>query len=97
MPYRNINIKATLTSNGEPLAQKLISFKYRVSGSTTWIDIGTQPTDQNGVALLTFNVQVPKEYDFRADFLGDDAYEPSYAELLYQRIKASTTLELTVQ
>ena len=70
---------------------------YRPSGSTEWLEIGTNPhtTDANGKVSDTVSLEVPGDYDFRAEFPGDDQYEASSAELTNQRIKAKTTISLT--
>jgi len=94
---RSVVLQATLRDqNNSPIANKTIAFKYRTSGATTWTDGGTATTNSNGTASVTLNLAVPQTYDFRAEFAGDTDYEPSHAELLNQKIKAKTTITLTV-
>jgi len=99
MATRPVLIRALLAdSEGTPLAGKPVSLYYRPSGSTTWLDIGTNPhtTGSDGYVSDTISVTVPANYDFRAEFAGDDDYEASSAELDNQRIKAKTVLTLTI-
>jgi len=99
MTTRNVLVKALLVdSEGTPLPNKPVSLYYRQSGSTTWLDIGTNPhtTGSDGYASDTISVTVPANYDFRAEFAGDEDYEASYAELLNQRIKAKIVLTLSI-
>jgi len=94
---RDVKLEATLTdSGGSPLAGKTISFKYRASGETTWTDAGTGTTDSSGKASVTVSLAAPGTYDFRAEFAGDDEYEPSSDEKDNVTIKAKTVLTLTV-
>ena len=95
MPTRNVQLTATLTSDGSPLSGKTISFKYRVSGTTTWTDAGTATTNANGNATVTVSLTVPQTYDFRAEFAGDTDYEASYAEVTNYKVKAKTAIALT--
>jgi len=99
MGTRPVLVKALLAdSGGTPLAGKPVNLYYRQSGSTTWLDIGTNPhtTGSDGYASDTISVTVPANYDFRAEFPGDEDYEASYAELLNQKIKAKTVITLTI-
>lgn len=99
MATREVQVVATLTdANGNPLSGKSVNLYYRVSGQTTWNDIGTNPhtTDENGQVSDTITLTVPGNYDFRAEFPGDDQYEASYAELTDQSIKSKTLIQLTV-
>jgi len=99
MPTRSVLVEATLAdSDGNPLSGKPVYLYYRPSGSTEWLDIGTNPhtTDANGKVSDTISLSVPGDYDFRAEFPGDDSYEPSSTELLSQRIKAKTVITLSI-
>jgi hypothetical protein len=96
MPTRNVQLRATLLSDNTPVSGKTISFKYRLTGTTTWTDAGTGTTDANGVATVTVSLTVPQTYDFRAEFAGDDQYEASSAEVSSYTVKAKTTITLTV-
>jgi len=99
MPTRTVQVTAKLTdTDGNPLSGKPIYLRYRPSGTTTWYDIGTNPhtTDTNGEVTDTVDLDVPGTYDFRAEFPGDDQYEPSSATLTDQTIKAKTQITLTV-
>jgi len=99
MPTRTVQVTATLKdSDGNPLSGKSVNLYYRASGETTWSDIGTNPhtTDSNGQVTDTIDLSVPGTYDFRAEFPGDDDYEPSSAELTNQHIKAKTTITLEI-
>jgi hypothetical protein len=69
---------------------------YRVSGTTEWTTIGTANTDNNGNATITVSLTVPQTYDFRAEFTGDDVYEPSYAEIDNYMVRAKTVITLTI-
>ena len=94
---RSVIVQATLKDqDNSPVSGKTIAFKYKVSGATTWSDGGTATTDANGTASVTLSLSVPQSYDFRAEFAGDADYEPSYAELLNQKIKAKTAITLTI-
>jgi len=94
---RNVVIQATLKDqDGNPVANKTINFYYRVSGETTWNNAGSDTTDNNGVASVTVNLDVPQTYDFRAEFTGDEDYEPSSAELDNVKVKAKTTITLEI-
>jgi hypothetical protein len=96
MPARNVQLTATLTSDGTPVSGKTINFYYRVTGATTWTDAGAAVTDANGNATVTVSLTAPQTYDFRAEFAGDGDYEASYAEVDSYRIKARTTVTLTI-
>jgi len=99
MPTRNVQVVATLKdSDGNPLSGKSVNLYYRESGTATWNDFGTNPhtTDANGQASDTQALEVPKAYDFRAEFPGDDQYEASSDEKTNVTIKAYTTITLTV-
>ena len=96
MPTRNVQLVAKLTSDTTAVSGKIISFKYRVSGTTTWTDAGTGTTDANGNATVIVSLTVPQTYDFRADFAGDADYEASYAEVTNYSVKAKTTITLTI-
>jgi len=96
MPTRNVQLTATLTSDGTPVSGKTISFKYRVTGTTTWTDAGTGTTDASGNATLTVSLTVPQTYDFMAEFAGDADYEASYAEVDNYTVKAKTSITLTI-
>jgi len=99
MPTRNVLVEATLVdSDGNPLSGKSVNLYYRESGTTNWLDIGTNPhtTDSNGKVSDTISLSVPGDYDFRAEFPGDADYEPSSDEKLNQHIKAKTTISITI-
>jgi len=96
MPTRNVQLTATLLSDGTPVSGKTISFKYRVTGTTTWTDAGTGTTDASGNATVTVSLTVPQTYDFRAEFAGDEDYEASYAEVTNYKVKAKTAITLTI-
>jgi hypothetical protein len=94
---RSVVVQAMLKDQDDnPLSGKTIAFKYRVSGATIWSDGGTAQTNTSGVASVTLSLSAPQTYDFRAEFAGDTDYESSYAELLNQKIKAKTTITLTI-
>ncbi|RLE37069.1 hypothetical protein DRJ17_07345 [Candidatus Woesearchaeota archaeon] len=99
MGTRTVQVEAILTdSDGNPLSGKEVYLYYRLSGETTWNDIGTNPhtTDSNGKATDTIDLSVPNDYDFKAEFQGDADYEASSDELLNQRIKDKTLISITV-
>jgi len=99
MPTRTVLVEAVLTdSDGNPLSGKSVNLYYRPSGTTTWNDIGTNPhtTDTNGKVSDTISLSVPGDYDFRAEFPGDEDYEPSSAQKLSVHIKAKTTISITI-
>ena len=96
MATRNVKLEATLYTDTTPLPNKTIEFFHRVSGQTEWISDGTDDTDQNGKAEKTISLTVPETYDFKAEFAGDEDYEGSVATVLNFRVKAKTTLTLTV-
>ena len=96
MPTRIVRLEAILTSDTTPISGKTIAFKYRPSGAGTWIDAGTEITDTNGKASLSVPLTVPASYDFRVEFAGDADYEASYAEVTNYKVKAKTTISLTV-
>lgn len=96
MSTRQVRLEATLTSDGTPLANKPVLFQYRVSGTTTWTNIGTQDTGSDGKASITTSLTAPQTYDFRAYFAGDDDYDASEAVVTSYKVKARTSLSLTV-
>lgn len=96
MPNRNVRLDATLTSDTTPLAGKTIEFYYRVSGTTTWTSAGTAQTGSDGKASVTVSLSAPQTYDFRAYFAGDDEYESSEAIVSNFKVKAATSITLTV-
>jgi hypothetical protein len=96
LPTRNVQLNATLVSDSTPLADKTITFMHKLSSETQWITDGTANTNSSGVATFTVSLEVPNTYDFRAEFAGDEDYEPSYAEVDNYRVKAKTTLTLVV-
>jgi Bacterial Ig-like domain (group 1). len=97
MPTRSVNLVATLRDeDGNPLAGKTIYFYYRVSGQTEWTSADSAVTGSDGVAVKTVALTVPQTYDFKAEFQGDEDYEASYAEVLNYRVKAKTTIVLTI-
>jgi len=96
VPARNVRLEATLLSDSTPVPGKTICFYHRVTGETQWILDGDDDTDQNGVATLTVQLTVPQTYDFKAEFEGDEDYEASVATVLGYRVKAKTSLTLTV-
>ena len=94
---RDVKLEATLTdSEGSPLSGKTINFYYRLHGETTWSNAGSGTTDTNGKASVTVSLSVPNSYDFRAEFPGDADYEASSDEKDNVKIKAKTTVTLTV-
>ncbi|MEM3975015.1 MAG: Ig-like domain-containing protein, partial [Ignisphaera sp.] len=96
MPNRNVRLEATLTSDTTPLAGKTIAFFYRTSGSATWTSAGTAQTGSDGKATVTVSLTAPQTYDFRAYFAGDDDYEASEAIVSNFKVKAATSITLTV-
>ena len=96
MPTRNVLLEALLQTDSTPLANKTINFYYRVSGTTQWTSAGSANTGSDGKASVTVSLTVPQTYDFRAEFPGDTDYDASYAEQLNVKVKAKTTLTLTV-
>ena len=99
MATRDVQVTATLKdSDGNPLSGKPVNLYYRASGSTEWLDIGSNPhtTDANGNATDTISLDAPGDYDFRAEFPGDADYEASSAEQDNVHIKAKTTITLTI-
>jgi hypothetical protein len=95
MVTRNVRLDATLLTDSTPLPDKSIEFFHRVTGEITWISDGTDTTDEDGVASKTITLDVPQTYDFKAEFYGDEDYDPSTATVLNYRVKAKTTLTLT--
>jgi len=93
---RSVKLEATLQTDSTPVPGKTIYFYHRVTGETQWVLDGSDDTDQNGVATLTIQLTVPQTYDFRAEFQGDEDYEASVATVLAFRVKAKTSLTLTV-
>jgi hypothetical protein len=96
MPTRNVQLVATLVSDSTPLSGKTINFYYRVSGTATWTSAGAATTDADGNATVTVSLAAPQTHDFRAEFAGDDDYEASYAEVTNYKVKAKTTVVLTI-
>jgi hypothetical protein len=95
MVARNVRLDATLLTDDTPLPNKSIEFFHRVSGGATWVSDGTVDTDEYGVASKTITLDVPQTYDFKAEFYGDEDYDPSTATVSNYRVKAKTTLTLT--
>ncbi len=97
MPTRNVDLVASLKDvDGNPLAGKTIYFYYRVSGQTDWTSAYSTVTGSDGVAVKTVTLTVPQTYDFKAEFQGDVDYDASFVEVLNYKIKAKTTIALTV-
>lgn len=96
MPNRNVKLEATLLSDSTPLQGKTIEFFHRVTGETQWTSDGTSETNENGIASKTISLTVPETYDFKAYFAGDNDYEPSEAFALAYRVKAKTSLSISV-
>lgn len=96
MATRNVRLEAILRSDNTPLSDKTIVFKYRQSGTPTWTDAGSAKTGQDGKASVTVSLTTPGNYDFRAEFAGDNEYEASSAEVTNYRVKGKTTITLTV-
>jgi len=94
-----VQLRATLTTDTTPLANKTITFYYRPSGGT-YTQLGNpKTTDSNGVALSDTITLSAGRYDFKAEFAGDDTYEPSTGEITnYQvgRYPTSITLQIIV-
>lgn len=72
-----VRLTAVLTTNGANLANKVIHFYYRKTGSP-WVLVSSVATNANGVAQTDVELE-QGTYDFRAHFAGDDDYEPSEA------------------
>ena len=97
MPTALLELKAILTDiENNPLAGKTVSFYYKPSTQTTWIFIESKSTDSSGTAVTTVTVTAPGTYDFKAEFAGDNQYDPSSAETTNYTVKVATKLTLTV-
>jgi hypothetical protein len=77
-----LRIEARLTdSAGNPLGGKTVYFYVSTDGYT-WTLAGTATTDSSGKASTTYTASV-KTW-FRAEFKGDDYYEPSSATAVWE-------------
>ena len=95
MVTRNVRLDATLLTDNTPLQGKSIEFFHRLTGTSSWTSDGTDTTNEYGVASKTINFDVPQTYDFKAEFYGDEDFDPSTATVLNYRVKAKTSLTLT--
>jgi len=68
-------LTATLESNGSPLEGKTIKFYVYQDGS--WQLIGTDTTNADGQATVTYDPPVSGTYQFKAVFEGDSSYGSS--------------------
>lgn len=85
-----LKITATLKdSAGNPLPNKTINF-YKSTDNVNWTKIGTQTTDENGQASIYDALPSTTTY-YKAEFPGDDQYEPSSAETSYTPATTTTT------
>jgi hypothetical protein len=75
-----LKLTATLTSNGTPLSGKTVNFYYSYDGEE-WVPIGSATTDANGQASVTHTTD--KTTYYKAEFPGDQEYEPSSATAVY--------------
>jgi len=83
-----LQLTATLKDiNGNPLAGKALDFYYSYDGAT-WSLIESKTTDSSGKASTTFSTTT-KTY-FKAEFKGDDEYEPSSALKLLTLVEGAT-------
>jgi hypothetical protein len=97
MVSRDVRLTAVLRdSAGNPLSGRTISFAYKASSAFDWVDAGSANTDGSGTASVTVVVVAPGLYDFRAYFAGDDDYDEAVAEVTNYRVRAGTSITLTV-
>ena len=64
--YQNVTLTATLTLNGNPVPGATINF-YRLNG-TTRIPLGSNTTNNNGIAVYTWNATTPGNITFQAGY-----------------------------
>ncbi len=68
----SVNLTATLTSGGNPVAGKTVTFTVNGGG------VGSAITDVNGVATLTYNITIGGgTWPVVASFAGDSVYAPA--------------------
>jgi len=96
MALRNVKLEVYLYTDSTPLSGKTINFYHKLSSESTWTSDGSEVTNDDGYASKTISLDVPNTYDFRAEFPGDEDYEGSLASVLNFRVKAKTSLTLTV-
>jgi len=78
-----LKLTATLTDlDGNPLPNKTINFYYS-RDAVTWTPLDTKTTDSNGQAETIFSTNETGTFYFKAEFPGDDQYEPSSAVASY--------------
>lgn len=73
-------IARLVDSNGLPLRGKPIYYYYEEDG--TWIYIATAVTNDDGYAVVTYDVD--RRTVFKAEFKGDDQYEPASAMAVWE-------------
>jgi hypothetical protein len=93
----------TITSGGSAVSGLPFDFQYRVTGATTWTDIGTADTNASGVATVgptttpaTPALPTPGTYDFQAVFAGNTSYQPLTLQKLSFPITAALSGTITV-
>jgi len=88
------NLTATLMSDSTPLHGKTITF-YSSGDGVTWSVITKATTDSNGNA--TVSVSIKSNTYYKAEFVGDDQYDPS-SDTVYVQVQQpsqGTGLSLT--
>lgn len=96
MVNRDVKLEVTLLTDSTPVEGKTIHFYHKIAGAPSWITDATDDTDVDGYATITLSMDVPESYDFKAEFEGDADYDASQDTEMNYRVKAKTTLTLTV-
>ena len=73
-----VDIKGSLTIQGDPIVDAQIFLSYSVNDGSSWIDLTTVHTDDNGAFLATWAPQVTGEYLLRATSKESTIYSNAY-------------------
>ena len=93
-----VRLTARLTdSNGSPLQNKRIWFRYHIEGTFAYILFAAAYTDANGYAVVEYGPDLSAPVFFEAVFVGDDQCDGAYASAYWKPNIASTYMYLSVR
>jgi len=93
-----VRLTARLTdSNGSPLQNKRIWFRYRIEGQFGSVLFAVAYTDANGYAVAEYGVDLSAPVFFEAVFVGDAQCDWAYASAYWKPNIASTYMYLSVK
>jgi len=93
-----LKVTARLTdSNGSPLQNKRIWFRYHIEGTFAYILFAAAYTDANGYAVVEYGPDLSAPVFFEAVFVGDDQCDGAYASAYWKPNIASTYMYLSVR